>query len=381
MGLSLFAMLANGLFDVQAQQVDTVSAKSGFLDWSVNLAENVLERFSVEKGRHSVAVFPVAGYTPRTGIEYGLMPVWRIEPKEGRTGRYYRPTTLASTLLMSTTGMYEADVDLDAFTGNGLRFSAKCQWLFLPDKFYGVGNQDEGAVPFLFDATKLQLTGNVAKQIGNAWFAGLSVDVGSYDHSPAVGLPTGLGVVGGNGGVVSALGPLLVFDNRDNAAYPTKGWYLQGWGVVSRPWLGSGFAYEQFSFDGRGFLPLGKGVLGAQCQWITSDGEVPFFKMAALGGKRAMRGVPHPLKYNDLHMWLLQGEYRRDLWWRFGAVVFAGCGESFGSYQRVAANVRYTAGVGLRIKALPRENLNFRIDYGIASGGDNALYFTLREAF
>lgn len=378
--LCLF-LFGNGFFALMAQTRDSLSPPQGFVSHMTELAESVLDVVSVEKGRHSWAVYPAVGYTPRTGIEFGLMPIWRINPVEGGRSRYHRPTTVTSNLLWSTTGMYEADLEVDAFTFNGIRVWCKWQWLFLPDKFYGVGNQSADTEAFGFDATKLQLSGMVAKALSDSWFLGLSFDFGTYSHRPTVVPAPNALPIGAAGGWTNQLGPTLVFDTRNNATYPQKGWLVQLSGAVSRSWMGSGYSYAQASLDARTYHLWGSAVWANQFQSVAGDGDAPFFKLPALGGKRALRGIPHPNKYIDRHMWMAQSELRRDLWWRFGGVLFAGAGQSFGGSANLFDRVKCTVGVGLRFKALPAENLNFRIDYGVASGGDHALYFTLREAF
>ncbi|MFT3739922.1 MAG: BamA/TamA family outer membrane protein [Breznakibacter sp.] len=378
--LCLF-LFGNGLFVLKGQSIVLAPDSSGVFGKMVAWGETVLDAFSVEKGRHSLAVYPAAGYTPRTGIEFGVMPIWRIDPMQREGSVYYRPTTLTSNLLVSTTGMYEADFEIDAFTASGFRFSSKLQWLFLPDKFYGVGNHHASTLPFEFDATRIQFSGMVAKALVDEWFVGLSYDFGKYSHRPRIPNSQRAEIEGSAGGWANQVGPLWVYDTRNNATYPQKGWLVQASGVFSRGWMGSGFNYGQTMADARVYQQLGRMVLASQFQVTVSDGQIPFFKMPALGGKRALRGIPHPNKYIGRHMWLVQGELRRDVWWRFGAVVFAGAGESFGNSGEMFSYIKYTAGAGIRFKALPAENLNFRIDYGIASGGDHAVYFTLREAF
>jgi hypothetical protein len=368
---------------VSAQQLpvpDSTIVKSGLLNSSVSFAEQLLDAFTFESGRNTIAVVPVLGYSPQTGLEYGVMPVWRILPKHCPDSAFYRPTVISSYLLCSTTGMFEADIDLDAFVWQNYRLTAQTRALYLPDKFYGIGNQSVDAVFEPYDARRLQFKGSFARQLGQAWFVGVYVDVDNTQNTPPVS-SQGNEVTGGSGGFLSALGPTVAFDNRNSATYPTNGYYVRGWYVASDVAWGSDYDYSQFNIDGRCFALVGKSVLASQLQLISGNGHAPFYRLAALGGKRGLRGIPHPLKYINNNMWLFQTEYRTHIWWRFGGVLFGGVGEVAEKWDATFSNVKCTAGAGLRFNIFPNEKLNCRFDFGVASGGDHAFYFSLNESF
>jgi outer membrane protein assembly factor BamA len=373
-------MMVHVVVAQQPLSADSIHRKTGFIDGSVQLAENVMEALTFEKGRNSIAVIPVLGYSPQTGLEYGVMPVWRILPKPQPDGPFYRPTVLSAYILFSTTGMFELDFDLDAFLWQKYRLTAQTRGLYLPDKFYGVGNQSADADYQRYDARRFQFKGSFARQLGTPWFVGLYADVEETRNSPAVWHNGGT-VAGSDGGFLFAIGPTAAFDSRNSATFPTQGWYARTWFLASEPTLGSDFDYSQVNFDGRCFLMVGKGVLANQFQLASSRGDVPFYRMAALGGKRGLRGIPHPLKYIDNNMWLIQSEYRHDLWWRLGAAVFGGMGQVANTWAAPFENIKWTTGAGLRFNIFPKEKLNCRFDFGVASGGDHAFYFSLNESF
>jgi len=373
-----------GVSQVVAQTSDSLIVVDGLVEKSIHLAEKTLSYLTYENGRHSVAVFPAAGFSPRTGFEYGVMPVWRIQPRELDTAAFYRPTTLTSAVLFSTTGMFEVDADIDWRPAEKWVVTLKNQYLFLPDKFYGVGNQSASAVPVDFDAYRYQLSGQIMKCWHQRWFAGVELNGGYTRHDFTVYESIPSTIVGCDGGWANALGPVIVFDNRNNTTFPTKGQYVRLSCVGAGNITGSQYRYALATFDGRFFTsPFTStgGTLAAQVFGSASLGDVPFYQLPQLGGKRALRGIPHPYKYIDQYVWYTQAEYRRMIWWRLGGVVYCGMGSSFHEMSHAVADTRFTGGVGLRVQALPGENLNFRIDYGFATGGDQALYFTIREAF
>jgi hypothetical protein len=383
--LCLFVVLIAAAFPhkmlAQNVVVDSAASKNGFVDGTVKLAEEVLDVLTLEKGRTTVTIIPVMGYSPQTGLEFGVMPVVRILPSKLGDERYYRPSVITSTLLFSTTGMFEADLEFDAYFAHKYRISAQTRWLFLPDKFFGVGNQSASAVPFYYNAKRLQFRGAVTRQLGQPWFVGVYADVDYTQNSPDVYNPDGSDVAGYSGGFLNAFGPLVAFDNRNSSTFPSKGNCSRVWAVFSDPAIGSDFDYRQVNFDGRHYFNVGKGVLANQCQIVSSWGDVPFYRLAALGGKKALRGIPHPLKYIDHNMWLVQSEYRRDIWWRLGGAVFVGAGAANHDWHRLSDNIKLTGGAGLRVNILPKEKLNCRFDFGMASGGDHAFYLSLNESF
>lgn len=376
--------LEGGVNQIVAQSADSLIVVGGFIERSIHLAEKTLSYLTYESGRHSVAVFPAAGYSPRTGFEYGVMPVWRIKPEDEHRSEFYRPTTVTTAVLFSTTGMFEVDADIDWRPADEWVVMLKNQYLFLPDQFYGVGNQSADAVPVEFDAYRYQLSGQIMKCWQKRWFAGVELNGGYTCHGFAADDSIPSTVVGYDGGWANALGPVMVFDNRDNTTFPTKGQFVRLSCVGAGNITGSQYQYALATFDGRFFtspFAPNNGTLAAQVFVSASTGDVPFYQLPQLGGRRALRGIPHPYKYTDRYVWYTQAEYRRMIWWRLGGVVYGGMGSSFHDASKAVSDTRFTGGIGLRVQALPGENLNFRIDYGFASGGDQALYFTIREAF
>jgi hypothetical protein len=72
------------------------------------------------------------------------------------------------------------------------------------------------------------------------------------------------------------------------------------------------------------------------------------------------------------------------LFWRLGAVGFAGIGNVGSRFSDVNfQELIYSYGGGLRLALNRRERLNLRVDYGWRIGQvlSNGLYFQLGEAF
>jgi hemolysin activation/secretion protein len=94
-----------------------------------------------------------------------------------------------------------------------------------------------------------------------------------------------------------------------------------------------------------------------------------------------LRGFPGGKYLNDT-TWQAQAELRWRIFWRIGAVAFAGVGQTAPNLGAFRDNdVLYSGGVGLRFVASESERVNLGIDYARASDGDSAFYFRIGEAF
>ena len=368
-----------------SQTTDSIAeAPVGVLSRMMALAENGMDYLTFKSGRHSLVILPVAGYSPVAGLEMGLMPIWRIEPSERKGTLYYRPTTISPSFIASSTGMFEVELDVETFTRHLWTTKLKSQFVYIPDRFFPVGNKQVDIKPTKYKAYRYRLEGHLMKGVGERYFYGIEVDAGYNEHQPRESMMIPADVVGANGGWCNALGPMFAYDTRDNSTWPCHGVYLKLSSLFAGAALGSEYAYRQVSFDGRWFFTPIKsdpGVVASQFFAETGSGDIPFYKLPTIGGKYALRGISHPLKYSDRQAWYAQSEYRRHLWWRFGGVVFSGIGSSFHVYDDALRSLFYNVGAGLRIRVLPGENLHLRVDYGVANGGDHGLYLTLREAF
>jgi outer membrane protein assembly factor BamA len=112
----------------------------------------------------------------------------------------------------------------------------------------------------------------------------------------------------------------------------------------------------------------------------SAGGEVPFYKLALLGGDSLMRGY-YKGRYRDKDILAVQAEYRVKVTRRIGVVGFAGVADVFPSFADLNLNdIKYSLGTGVRYMVNKREGTNLRMDmaWGKRSFG---LYFTAQEAF
>ena len=370
--------------------VPSDSTCTGIVDKSVALAERMLNLMAYETPRYTLAAYPMFGYSDRTGFEIGVTPVLRFNSRKQNDNGFHRPSTIAPSFLFSTKGMYEVEMDVILFTRHNWCINSKAQFLFLPDTFYGLGNGDKLNDNASFDSYKYTLGGDVLRGITDRFFVGLQYDVNYHqfenirnpERNPMAQLDGS--VEGSGGGWSNGIGPVVRFDSRNDVVYPSAGWYVAASHLTYGAFVGSEYRFGNTMLDVRRFIAI-KGseqVLALQAYFNSVYGDVPFYKLSTAGGKRLLRGIGHPYKYLGRHAWLAQAEYRRYLWWRLGAVVFAGVGNVFNRFDSCAfEKMHVMTGAGLRFRALPKEALNIRLDFGVTNRGDHAIFFTIREAF
>ena len=122
-------------------------------------------------------------------------------------------------------------------------------------------------------------------------------------------------------------------------------------------------------------------VIALQAYGRFVPGSPPFYELSALGGGTIMRGYFQG-RYRDRYYTAAQVEYRAHIWWRLGAVVFAGAGDVFGSPESDLSfsNLKYSCGFGLRLLFNRQEKINLRADFGFGQD-TKGVYFGLEEAF
>lgn len=188
-------------------------------------------------------------------------------------------------------------------------------------------------------------------------------------------------ITGSSGGITSGAGAIFLCDTRDNIFYPSRGEYtevsLQHFGKE----IGSDFDYLRFTMDANKYFSFTKNqILAVNFFSETISGNPPFNQMALLGGTKRMRGY-YEGRYRDRNILVLQTEYRVHLFWRLGAVVFAGYGgvaDKIINYS--ISNFKYTYGGGLRFLLDKNQKINLRLDaaFGKETKG---YYLTIGEAF
>jgi outer membrane protein assembly factor BamA len=244
-------------------------------------------------------------------------------------------------------------------------------------KFYGIGSdslfKDH---PIDFNIRGLFGSANLRPRVAEHFYLGPLYKyldaTANFDVMPGILRPIDLDYR------LSGAGLIAEYDSRDTSFSPHEGIYAELQLTRFDERIGSDFNF--FSLDGSAahYMELTPDlVLAAQGRVAAAAGDAPFFALPYI----TLRGFPGGKYLNDT-TWQAQAELRWRIFWRIGAVAFAGVGQTAPNLGAFRDNdVLYSGGVGLRFVASESERVNLGIDYARASDGDSAFYFRIGEAF
>lgn len=372
------------LINCAALAAQSEGEEKSILDKFSGFGELVIDKLTFPTEKGVFAIYPSGGYSSRTGLELGIMPIYSWDNPSLPEGKV---NTLTSTVQVSTKGMVEVSGELEWYLSTDRLVRGQVEWLRLNDKFWGLWTgQGVPETEYRSDRIKGELS--FFQTFGKGSYAGINAKVGHYNISK-VESPGNIGIPGDgyfpaygiDGGTFVALGPSLLYDCRNHVLAPTRGVYLNATVNFYEKGLGSDFSFTNYLADFRCFTPLGEAVLGFQGLWEYSEGIVPFFMMPQLGGKERLRGIGHSNRVIDNSVWLVRSEVRRHLWWRIGGVLFVGAGQASEKPEIDIGKLIYSGGAGLRFRLLPDEPLNVRLDAALSSEGFHGIFISLRESF
>lgn len=256
---------------------------------------------------------------------------------------------------------------------------------YYPDNFWGLGNHTPHTAQEAFTEKQFFFNPQFLQRVHHNMYIGLNY---SFQHfGPISYIPRGLfdqeNIAGRYGGHTSGIGPILSWDTRNNAYSPDRGFFAEIQYLWFDQHLGSDFNFRVLSADLRKFFRFSDNdVLGVHALGGLTAGNTPFRNLEELGGYDMMRGY-YGGRFTDKCLMAYQGEYRRHLFWRLGAVAFAAVGEvspDLRHFELDPGEWHYSYGGGLRFMLSKEEKLNLRVDYGIGKHS-SAFYVQMREAF
>ena len=262
-------------------------------------------------------------------------------------------------------------------------FNTKFKMTTIPERFFGIGTDAAESDEEVYRPQDALYYVEVFRGIGPSFRFGLRAEVENHrlienepdgqlstDDIPGTGPST---VVGG--------GVLFEWDTRDRSYSPRGGSYHQAFLLVFDDEFGTDREFIVYNVDLRKYVDLGKErVLAGRAFLYGADGNTPFWRLAALGGREHSRGYRRG-RYLDNVLIVSQLEVRAPLRGRLGAAVFAGAAVVGERPDRVKAkHVRPCAGIGLRYRLGSHDGVRARADLAFGVGSVRA-YFTLDEAF
>jgi hypothetical protein len=329
--------------------------------------------------------FPIIGYSPETSGLFGAGTVYTFETGDPDPDAMLRRSSLTVVGWATLKRQYAVGIAPSVYLdGETWQLESQIGAALWPNTFYPIGDdarEEEGeSYSERVFAARLTVTREVFGRVrAGARIAGVHATTVDSKEGGLIGSGR---VPGGAGGVVVGVGPVLVRDSRDNNFETRRGGFYQllvGWYDSA---TGSEFEYVDAEVDMRRFVPLWAGhTLAFQLYSRHTWGNPPFQLQAPLGGKYNLRGYFEG-RFRDRHSATATAEYRLPVWWRVGAVGFAGVGQVAPALDKFDwASPKVAGGIGLRFSLNPADRINLRVDGATNAEGDLALYVHLGEAF
>lgn len=325
---------------------------------------------------------PFIYYSPETKLAFGFGGVYNF-----RAGRHKEATRTSSvwayatyTLAKQYSFLLKPEIYLK---NNSLSLSGSLRYERSPQFFYGTGNDAPATAKEAYTPRTFAFQFGVKRRVVGGLFGGLSFefeDVTMEAIEPGGLLASGE-YTGSNGGMLAGFGASLDWDTRDAVLFTRRGTFIQLLGDAYGALAGSDFSFSRFKLDIRKYISTGKDkVLVLQAFFLSTFGDVPFYKLGMLGGDSLLRGY-YKGRFRDKALALVQAEYRVLISERIGVVGFAGLANvlpKFGVFE--PDRLKYSLGTGLRYVINKRDGATLRLDlaWGRACFG---LYATAQEAF
>ncbi|MCX6567975.1 MAG: BamA/TamA family outer membrane protein [Candidatus Aminicenantes bacterium] len=330
---------------------------------------------------HLIA-FPFINYTPETKLAFGGGGILNF--RAGRKKEQTRASTVWAFGTYTLAKQFQVMVRPEIyFERNNFFLSGNIRYERTPQNFFGIGDSMPTTEEESYTPRIMTVQVGVKKKFLGHLYAGIQYDFEqmTMEKVEPGGLLSSGSITGSRGGLCSGFSISVDWDTRDGVLYPRKGVFFliaaDTYGALS----GSDFAFTSFKLDCRKyFLVAPDQVLALQMYIKSTAGEVPFHKLALLGGETLMRGY-YKGRYRDKDILAVQAEYRVMVTKRIGVVGFAGLADVFPAFSEFTfRTIKHSVGTGIRYMVNKREGTTLRMDmaWGKASFG---LYFTAQEAF
>ncbi|HNU93084.1 MAG TPA: BamA/TamA family outer membrane protein [Spirochaetota bacterium] len=348
-----------------------------------SLPREELQKEIVAVKKDDFLLIPHAYYKPETQIAGGLvfLSYFRIGSD---FPLHIRPSTLATTLTYTQRKQFIWQLFPEFYLDNEkYHLVGELEYYYYPNYFYGIGNETREEEREGYASSTVRFRSDLQREIAHRLYLGFvyHYERTVIEESEEGGAIESKDVPGSDSSRASGIGLSLNLDTRDNGFSPTRGGLYQFSAVSFDRMFGSRYQFIRHTLDLRKYLPLWRGhVLALQGYANVIYGEAPFEMLSLMGGKKLMRGLFEG-RYRDNAMVVTQGEYRFPLWWRFGAVAFAGVGDVARRVQDFEPDeFKFTYGGGLRFSINPQEKINMRLDVG-RSSDLTGFYITIGEAY
>jgi hypothetical protein len=330
-----------------------------------------------EEGETSWSILPVPafGYAPETDLSFGavVMSTFDLYPDTLSRSSFARIEfnyTLRNQYIIESRWAHFFKEER-WFTEGLLHYS------HFPDRYFGLGADTPDENETEYESDRVRATVTFLKKVAPDWFLGPSARFVRFSVGDIEGLDfSELRSASAYG--LSLIGQL---EQRQNLLTPRGGYFLRLESSVNyaEDW------YNLSSIDLRKYFSPKettlKDVFALRLASFHSFGQLPFFEYPAIGGQDLIRGY-FLGRFRTRNMSTFQMEYRTDVYWRFGLVVFGGMTAMYdGLVGWDESNWKYNIGTGLRFLFDREDDVYLRLDYGIGRDGQTGFYVSFGEAF
>jgi hypothetical protein len=352
-----------------------------FLILCADLAASEEDSLVPRKKRVLVSGIPVVFYTPETRFAFGATGIGFFNFKNDTLNAPRSTVSLGFVYTQNRQILLSLPYNL-FLKNRAYHLYGELGFSRFNYNFYGVGNSEpeDYVENYGFQFPRIRIT--ALKRIIPSFYAGVRYAFDDYllfDLEESGKLIKG-DIPGSQGGTVSGVGLVCMFDNRDNVFYPSRGFWGEFVVFKDDPRTGSSFDYTRITLDMTKYFAIKQNIIALNAYTLYSNSPLPFFQMGTLGGIKRMRGF-YDGRYRDNNALVFQAEYRRQIWKGIGIAVFGALGQVSSEYHKFNYDYwRYTYGGGLRYMMDKAQKINFRFD--VAVGNRMILpYFTVGEAF
>lgn len=336
-----------------------------------------------------VAVLPVIGSAPETGLQYGVTAI-RVQ-KSSVAGT--RSTTTQLYAINTAKRQRQVFLERDWWAAaSARRLYARLEWIDFPQPYYGIGWTGEPEHEEFYRAGGVALQAILLQRVRGPLYASTSlrwIERTIKDREPTGALIAG-DVLGSTGGRVVLPFAGLTWDSRDDVFAPTRGRFVEAVAGVSLKDAGSDFDFSRMTFDARTYHRLGAATLALQVYAERHAGNVPFDQLSLVGGNSVMRGYVKG-RFRDKALLTTQAELRMPVTSRLTLAAFGGWGQTGPDLGNAAkacfsngpanASPLPTAGGGVRWRLFRDARTSVRVDIAAGSRGASGLYIAINEAF
>lgn len=250
-------------------------------------------------------------------------------------------------------------------------------------RYWGVGSDTPAEAEEVYRPQTLSAYVEILRRIAPHLRAGLR---GEFEDHRYLEIEEGRGLDQegyrtGEGQNLLGYGLVAEWDTRDDRYAPTRGLWLQGFGLFFTNNGSNDYEFTNWYLEARQFITVApRTVLALQGFGYSLLGDPPLWRFAALGGRAHSRGYRRG-RYLERRMLAFQAELRRPIYWRVDGVAFAGLANVAGRFNDIQLEtMRPTIGGGLRLVLHRKRNVVLRAD--LAFGEDSVRsYFSIGHAF